>query len=84
MTKQQVNEATTIIYIGMNEADISRQPREWIQKFPRQKLFIGYNANQFEAFRDLRIEGMGDFVQIDSKTLTTKIPFLKQLQIIKK
>ena len=77
ITKQQVNEATTIIYIGMNEADISRQPREWIQKFPRQKLFIGYNANQFEAFRDLRIEGMGDFVQIDSKTLTTKIPFLK-------
>lgn len=77
MTKQQVNEAATIIYIGMNEADISRQPREWIQKFPRQKLFIGYNANQFEAFRDLRIEGMGDFVQIDSKTLTTKIPFLK-------
>lgn len=77
MTKQQVNEAATIIYIGMNEAEISQEHRQWMQKFPRQKLFIGYNANQFEAFRDLRIAGTDDFVQIDSKTLTTKIPFLK-------
>lgn len=77
LTKKQVQRASTIIYIGMSETKISEKQREWIEDFPHRKLFIGYNANQFEAFQALRFQGNSNLVQIGTKTLSNRIPFLK-------
>lgn len=83
-TEKQIKQASTVIYIGMNQVEIPKKQREWINNFSHQKLFIGYNANQFNEFNQLKFNGKSNLVKVGKQTLAKRISFLKTTSPYKK